>query len=63
LNKSSFYNSGNYSFGINEHTIFPEVNANTTKGIRDLQVTIVTNAKNKEESEKLLSLLGVPFKK
>lgn len=63
LSKTAFDNAGNYSIGITEHTIFPEVNPNTTKGVRDLQVTIVTDAKNKEESEKLLSLLGLPFKK
>ncbi len=63
LSKKAFDQSGNYSLGLSEHTIFPEVNPNTTKGIRHLQVTIVTNAKDKEKSEKLLSLMGVPFTK
>jgi large subunit ribosomal protein L5 len=63
LSRKAFDNSGNYSVGIVEHTIFPEVNPNTTKGVRNLQVTVVTDAKDKEESEKLLSLLGLPLKK
>lgn len=63
LKLEAFDDAGNYSIGINEHTIFPEVNPNTTKGTRSLQVTIVTNAKSVEESKELLSLIGVPFKK
>ena len=63
LSKGSFDQSGNYSIGISEHTIFPEVNPNTTKGTRHLQVTIVTNANDKAKSEKLLNLIGLPFTK
>lgn len=63
LSRTSFDKDGNYSIGVKEHTIFPEVNANTTKGIRTMQVVIVTDAKDKEKSEKLLSLIGFPFTK
>lgn len=62
LKTTAFDKSGNYSIGIKEHTIFPEVNPNVVKGIRSLQVTIVTNAGNKEESELLLRKLGLPLK-
>lgn len=63
LSTRSFDKSGNYSFGINEHTIFPEVNPNTTKGIRDLQITVVTSADDREKSMKLLEGIGLPFRK
>lgn len=63
LSKTSFDKEGNYSFGITEHTIFPEVNPNVTKGIRHLQITVVTSAKDPKQSEKLLSLMGFPFEK
>lgn len=63
LNDKSFDENGNYSVGIKEHTIFPEVNPNTTKGIRSLQVVIVTNSGDMNMSKKLLSMVGLPFRK
>lgn len=63
LSRDSFDNSGNYSLGIREHVIFPEVNPNATKGIRSLQVTIVMNSNNKEWNTALLENMGFPFKK
>jgi large subunit ribosomal protein L5 len=63
VSKSSFDGSGNYSVGIREHVIFPEVDANKTKGIRPLQVTLVFSNSNPERSKKLLSHLGMPFSK
>jgi len=63
LDPKAFDQAGNYSIGVEEHTIFPEVNPNTTKGIRGLQVTIVTNSGDVDKSKKLLSLMGLPFKK
>ncbi len=63
VNPDAFDNSGNFSVGITEHTIFPEVNANIVKGIRSLQVTFVTNSSDKEQSKALLAYLGMPFKK
>lgn len=59
----SFDKNGNFSVGITEHTIFPEVNPNIVKGIRSLQVTFVTNNTEKEKSKALLSMIGMPFKK
>lgn len=63
LNPKAFDKNGNYSVGITEHTIFPEVNSNTTKGVRSLQVTVVTDTNDSDKAKILLSLLGFPFKK
>ena len=57
----SFDENGNYSVGIKEHVIFPEVNPNTTKGIRSLQVTVVFNGKNIDQNRYLLKKLSFPF--
>ncbi|RJR26393.1 50S ribosomal protein L5 [candidate division WWE3 bacterium] len=63
LKEEAFDENGNYSFGIKEHVIFPEVNPNNTKGIRSLQVTVVMDSKNLEANRFLLKALGVPFRK
>ena len=63
VNPDSFDKNGNFSLGVTEHTIFPEVNANTTKGIRSLQVSFVTSTTDIEQSKALLSYLGMPFRK
>lgn len=57
----SFDENGNYSIGIKEHVIFPEVNANTTKGIRSLQVTVVFSGKDIDQNRFLLKKLNFPF--
>lgn len=59
----SFDGAGNYTLGIKEHTIFPEVDATKVSKLRGLQVIICTNAKTDEEARKLLTLLGMPFQK
>lgn len=63
LNRKSFDKMGNYSVGIREHIIFPEVDANKTKGIRPLQINFVFKNSNPVQSYKLLEKLGVPFTK
>lgn len=63
VNDKSFDKNGNYSMGIKEHVIFPEVNSNTTKGIRSLQLTMVFNTKDIQLNKALLSKLGMPFRK
>ncbi len=63
ISEESFDENGNYSLGIKEHVIFPEVNPNTTKGIRSLQLTIVFNTKDVEQNRYLLKSLGMPFRK
>ena len=62
VDPDSFDGEGNYSVGVQEHTVFPEVDPNTTKGIRSLQLSIVTTAKDKERAKILLEKLGMPFR-
>ena len=54
---------GNYSLGIADHTIFPEISLDTHKHTIGLDVCIVTSAKTDEEGLELLTLLGMPFRK
>ncbi len=63
LKTTAFDGAGNYSIGIPEHVIFPEVNPNTVKGIRSLQVTVVTSSSDQELNKALLTYLGTPFMK
>ena len=63
LSTTSFDGQGNYSVGLREHVIFPEVNPNIVKGIRSLQVTVVMNGDKREMNLALLRELGFPFKK
>jgi large subunit ribosomal protein L5 len=63
LSEDAFDANGNYSVGIREHVIFPEVNPNATKGIRSLQATIVIDSKNIEANRSMLKAIGVPFRK
>jgi large subunit ribosomal protein L5 len=57
----SFDGRGNYSLGIKEQLIFPEVDYDKIDRIRGFQVTVVTTARSDEESKRLLELLGMPF--
>ena len=54
---------GNYSLGITEHIIFPEIEYDKIDKIKGLNITIVTTAKTDEEGRELLGLMGMPFKK
>ena len=58
----SFDKFGNYTFGIKEHIIFPEVNFDKVEKIRGLDITIVISSLNKEHSYELLKKLNFPFK-
>lgn len=60
---TSFDEKGNYSFGITEQGIFPEIDIDKIQKVHGMDITIVTTAKNKEESFELLSLFGMPFKR
>ena len=62
LSYNGFDNFGNYTFGIKEHIIFPEVNFDKVEKIRGLDITIVINSKSKEHSFELLKKLNFPFK-
>ena len=63
LNPNAFDGRGNYSLGLREQLIFPEIDYDKVDKVRGLQVTIVTTAKTDEEGRKLLELLGMPFRK
>ena len=63
LNSKSFDNQGNYSFGIKEQIIFPEIKYDNIDTIRGMDVCINTSAKNKNEAKALLEVLEFPFKK
>lgn len=62
LSPKAFDGNGNYSLGIKEQLIFPEINYDKIDKIKGLNVTIVTTAKNDEESRALLKYLGMPFR-
>lgn len=62
LSSKSFDGQGNYSFGITEQLIFPEVNYDKVDKVRGMNITIVTTAKTNDEAKELLSKLGIPFR-
>ncbi len=59
----SFDGQGNYSLGISEQIVFPEIDYAKVDKVRGLEITIVTNAQTDEKAKKLLALLGMPFEK
>jgi large subunit ribosomal protein L5 len=61
VSPNSFDGRGNFSIGIREQLIFPEIEYDKIDRIRGLQVNIITTAKTDEEGKRLLELLGVPF--
>ncbi len=63
LSVKSFDRTGNYSFGLNEQSIFPEVDADKIMKAYGMDITICTTAKTEKEAYELLRLLGRPFTK
>ena len=61
LSKKGFDKSGNYTFGIKEHIIFPEVNFDKVEKIRGLDITVVIKSNNITHSYELLKLFNFPF--
>lgn len=61
LSKMSFDNYGNYSFGLSEQLVFPEIKYEDVDQKRGFNITIVTTGKNKEESTFLLKKIGLPI--
>jgi len=61
VSNKGFDGHGNYSLGIREQLIFPEIEYDKIDRIRGLQLTLVTSARNDEEGKRLLQLLGMPF--
>ena len=62
LNPQSFDGRGNYSLGINEQTIFPEIDSAAVEMAQGMNITIVTGARNDREGRELLRLMGMPFR-
>jgi large subunit ribosomal protein L5 len=63
LSTKSFDTFGNYSLGLKEQLVFPEISYEKIEKVRGMDITVVTTAKNKEDSLEFLTELGFPFKK
>lgn len=63
ISPKSFDGHGNYTFGIGEQIIFPEINYDDVDTIRGLSVTVVTSAETDDEARSLLKKIGMPFRK
>jgi large subunit ribosomal protein L5 len=63
LSDKGFDGRGNYSIGLREQLVFPEIDYDKIDRVRGLQLTIVTSATTDREGKRLLELLGMPFKK
>lgn len=63
LSVKAFDRNGNYSIGLSEHTVFPEISYEETNQSHGIQITLVTTATNKEQGEALLRGLGVPLER
>jgi len=61
VSRNSFDGRGNYTLGLREQTVFPEIDYDKIDKVRGLEVSIVTTAKTDEEGRHLLELLGMPF--
>lgn len=63
VSKTAFDGFGNYTLGIREQIIFPEIDYDKVQKIRGMDITIVTTAKNNQEGQTLLTKMGMPFAK
>lgn len=63
ISKNAFDGRGNYTLGVKEQLIFPEINYDKVSKVRGLDIVIVTTADTDEEARELLSELGMPFQK
>ena len=63
VNPNAFDGRGNYTLGVKEQLIFPEINFDKVKKVRGMDIVIVTTANTDEEGRTLLSLMGMPFRK
>jgi large subunit ribosomal protein L5 len=63
VSPKAFDGAGNYSLGIREHIIFPEIEYDKIDKIKGMNISIVTTATNDEHGRELLALLGMPFRK
>jgi len=63
ISAKAFDGAGNYSLGIKEHIIFPEIEYDKIDKIKGMNISIVTSAGSDEEGRELLTLMGMPFRK
>ncbi|MGD8834573.1 MAG: 50S ribosomal protein L5 [Desulfobacteraceae bacterium] len=63
ISAKAFDGAGNYSLGIKEHIIFPEIDYDKIDKIKGMNISIVTSATNDEQGRELLKLMGMPFRK
>jgi large subunit ribosomal protein L5 len=63
ISANAFDGRGNYSLGLKEQLVFPEISYDQIDATRGMDITIVTTAKTDEEAKSLLELLGMPFRK
>jgi large subunit ribosomal protein L5 len=63
VSANSFDGRGNYTLGLREQLVFPEIEYDKIDKLRGMEVTIVTTARNDDEARQLLQMLGMPFRK
>ena len=63
INPNAFDGRGNYTLGVKEQLIFPEINFDKVKKVRGMDINIITTANTDEEAKELLTLMGAPFEK
>ena len=63
ISPDSFDGRGNYTLGLGEQLIFPEINYDDVETVRGMEITIVTTAENDDQARALLSRIGMPFRK
>jgi large subunit ribosomal protein L5 len=63
ISPESFDGRGNYTLGLEEQLIFPEINYDDVESVRGMEITIVTTAENDDQARALLSKVGMPFRK
>jgi large subunit ribosomal protein L5 len=63
INPKAFDGHGNYSLGLSEQVVFPEINADKVKHIQGMNIAIVTTARNNDEGRALLTEFGMPFRR
>jgi large subunit ribosomal protein L5 len=63
ISDTAFDGQGNYSIGLREQSVFPEISFEEANNSHGLQVNIITSAGSREESKRLLELMGFPFRR
>jgi large subunit ribosomal protein L5 len=63
ISPNSFDGRGNYTLGLTEQLVFPEINYDSIDKVRGLEISIVTSAQTDDEGRRLLDMLGMPFRK